>query len=341
MRRFLLIFLSFTLLFMTSGFVNNISYAQDFIEEERIIEVSPGIYKIIPTEEETNNFFQVQGWPVSNEQLDISYVGNIINSYDLIYTEKSDNGQGGFEEYRYYRLNFKDTPEAKEIQETINLRKLNETLDSSNNGSDSFLNTTKEDIIIDGFVPEEGDVRIYVNAEAISNKGFFDSEQGCKATLSTSKFWWAIQFGGALIPSRYVIGYFTGAVANAIINEGKYGQGDATSVDRTVYKTGEVYTNGQWKSYYITNQYEVYWKIDQIAYTDSTRLYVYSTSLKTYYPPYYNPIEWIPTSNFNNNQQIIDITLARYNNNLGLYYDNGFDGDYYTSYWNTPWSMVY
>lgn len=162
---------------------------------------------------------------------------------------------------------------------------------------------------------------------------------GYKSELQTKNYTMLANLVSSFVISEPIYGLFTGLVLDQI-NNGAKGTGNAVSERRDVRKLGQAFHNGQWQTYFITNQAEWYWYHVQKYYLSDGSL---SGSYPAFYEPdFYNymPIEWIPTANFYNDQAIIDITLSRYLKGYPVAYDV-IDGDYWTSDWNRIGSIQY
>ncbi|WP_433946223.1 hypothetical protein [Paenibacillus sp. SN-8-1] len=121
----------------------------------------------------------------------------------------------------------------------------------------------------------------------------------------------ALGYLSGVVISSPVLGFFTGERLSDI-EKGFEGKGDATGYDRLVYKYGQVYHSGKWVNYYETYQRENYWKFETITYKPDGSL---SNAKTEYYFPEtfgYLPFDWIYTSDFYDNQRIIDVANYQY-----------------------------
>lgn len=281
------------------------------IAHERIESLGNGVFKIKPTASEIKNYNKKTG----KKEVDLDIPENEIVNYNLISTVEEIDEDGNIKIYEYYQPN--DNENSFKHSEYF-LEDEYSTL-----GNIGTLNT------ID---PGEGALRLLRWAQSSLDHGFFfDEKIGYEAALAGERFEKSLNYVMGVFKSNPVIDLFTGLVASDIKNKLK-GQGDAYSRSRTAYKEGQVYTNGNWKTYFETDQFEVYWAHEQISFKEGGGT---SNSItKNYYPDTYKPIEWVPSTRYNEEQTILNIANDRYKRKLAPTRDSGFQGTFFSNTWN-------
>lgn len=294
---------------------------------DRSIELEPGVFQIVLTDEEIANYYEKTG-----EQLpkDYSNVGNIVKNLIETSKEEIEDKHGKKHIVTYYRVNYKDTKEARNVQKKIEQAKIvNQSID----GNIEPL----------GVTPTEGDVRIDVTFEKLLDGSKFDSSTKNYLTAFNAEYYRKVfDIANGYAVSNPILNYFTGLVLTDL-QSSLQGKGDAFSSYRLVHKLGQVYHNNKWQTYYDTYQREWYWKHDQISYNSNNT--VKNTGTAYYYPDDqgYLPFTWATTSDFNNNTRIQDVALYQYSLN-----PNGttpardfFKTENYRSDWKAKGKMSY
>ncbi len=325
LKRFF-IFAAVVLLFFAS---TSISFAElnnvDPTIKDRVIKVSENasetIYMIEPTLEEQQEFSKERGLEIGPQ---IRTLEESMKTEDLlkklnISSYRLDKVESGIDENGYEFLAKYYTPVYTDGD-----------------------NLKVESVSPSSLDPGQGAVRIYMTFDRLSYQTNFDSVRGLKSSLSAQYFNKSLSMVTGQLNSQKVwvslaTTLFTGSVAKAI-DSYAIGDGMAQSYYRTAYKSGQVYTNGAWKTYYQSNQYEVFWAHKQFAYNSSTNQQI-ATNDFNYLPANgYLPIEWVPQYNFADNNYILSVAKSRYNSGLSMAYDHGFRGDYWSATWNVKGS---
>ncbi|QFT91137.1 hypothetical protein FIU87_21025 [Bacillus sp. THAF10] len=187
------------------------------------------------------------------------------------------------------------------------------------------------------FDPGEGALRIYMTFENLYYDHQFDSVRGLKSTLERESYSKTFSFISGQVTSNKVwisvlSTFFTGGVA-AAIDQWALGDGKASSWIREAYKNGQVYTGGKWKTYFTSNQHEVYWSHKQFAYDRYSGQQLATTDFNYLPANGYLPFEWVPQVNFSNNTYILNVAQNQYKAGRGPLQDNGYPNTYYTSNW--------
>lgn len=142
---------------------------------------------------------------------------------------------------------------------------------------------------------------------------FDSSTKNYMTAFTTETYRSPLQLATGFIESHPIISFFTGNVLDALI-DGFKGKGDATGYERLVFKYGQVYYKGKWKSYFETYQRETYWKHEIFSYNANgslkdaeTNYYLPATSGTSYWP-----FMWIRTGSFSKDSEIAEIALYQY-----------------------------
>lgn len=175
---------------------------------------------------------------------------------------------------------------------------------SSSEGIDSYS--------IRSIVPDEGDFRITIVKETLQSGEFFDSEEGLKSDLMSTVVYYGAQFGTSFI-SKPIYSFLTSSVIS-LVNDGHKAKGDAYTRTRTVHKYGDIYTNGNWASYYHGTQEETYWFQDLIVYSTDSGNYgtILASDHVSYLPLEYDPIIVDAENLFRDNNAVYLYSLDRY-----------------------------
>ncbi|SHK64477.1 hypothetical protein SAMN02745912_03877 [Paramaledivibacter caminithermalis DSM 15212] len=123
--------------------------------------------------------------------------------------------------------------------------------------------------------------------------------------------------------SNPILNFFTNKAID-LVEKGHKGSGMAYSVERRVYKWGEIYTNGKWKDYYRGHSDEVYWSQKIIIYDkDKISKVIYKKDKDYWYDDGYNPIYVENTRYFSDNDKVYKLALSQYISNGYIYGDSG------------------
>ncbi|WP_433946222.1 hypothetical protein [Paenibacillus sp. SN-8-1] len=96
---------------------------------------------------------------VMPETINKDYVGKIIDRYDLIRTEETKDEQGNRNTLKYYKVEYKNTPEGQSLKQKIQRNKMS----TSSVGPTAVIK------------PEEGDIRINTTYTQLTERSKFDS----------------------------------------------------------------------------------------------------------------------------------------------------------------------
>ncbi|WP_366922873.1 hypothetical protein MFMK1_003350 [Metallumcola ferriviriculae] len=306
------------------------------IAKDRASKVGPYTYKVIPTKEEQERSFERFGLDKSKMiRFNDSFIGKIAD-YNLYKVEKDFDDTGKLlTEIKYYRATYKNTPEANNVKNVISEQ---QQLGTTVVAMDSNLNS---DISLLGYALE-GDLRVVVSYKALSNTGLFDTETGYKETLEKVSYTKGLEFLSGTFTSNPVLNLFLSVVFDDII-DGYKGKGDGTSKQREVYKYGQAYHSGAWKTYFETKQDEVYWDQEEISYYSNGQVKNIKT---TYFTPNngYKPIEWQWMHYFDDNQEILDVTQYWYSKEPNLstpIHATGYEASYYSTNWKALGTVNY
>ncbi|OIJ08403.1 hypothetical protein BKP35_17660 [Anaerobacillus arseniciselenatis] len=268
------------------------------ISEERIETIVDGVYSYVLNEDEIKYFIEKTGREYdlyTDLEVENKQLNNVSEEYKLINIEYEVDDNGNIVEYHYFQP-------------------LNDSPKSSN-------------------IPGEGALRLHIHHTDLFNGGDFDWATGRKDDLQDYFYSKALSVGPGYIASKHpVLGLLIAAFSD-VVEDSKGARNDTWEVFRDTYKEGQVFTNGEWKTYFTTNQYEVYWEQRSRIYSASVNDII--NTVWDYYTPQngYKPIEWIHSTNFNNDQYILNTARNRYINNWNPRVDFGFIGNNSTI-WN-------
>jgi hypothetical protein len=265
-------------------------------------DLEPKFFEIRATDAEVRAYYEKIGEAIPI--VDKSAINKVANNLTLIKEETEIDDKGRLNVIRYYKVNYKDTPEAKSIKNRIETEKVS-----------AQLSTTSNTITPLAITPTEGDFRINIVFDPLRETARFDSStKNYIQAFHSEKYQKALSLISGYVISSPIIGFFTDEVLEDLIN-GLQGKGDATGYERMVFKYGEVYHNGRWKTYYETFQKETYWKHEQFSYNNkdgslkraTTKYYLPQTAGESYWP-----FMWMRTENFSKNSQIAEVALYWY-----------------------------
>lgn len=165
--------------------------------------------------------------------------------------------------------------------------------------------------------PENGDFKIVIAPEDLSGADWFDTLEGYGSYLLNKSTFNLIKLGSSF-DSNNLRGLLTSKFIEYIENDMK-GKGTAYSMDRTVYKWGQIYDHGRWENYYYGKQYEVKWAFKFMVYDDNGNL-IDDKDYKYYYPND-NPIFIKASKYFRNNDRIFTMCNDRYKSNGYIIFD--------------------
>lgn len=165
--------------------------------------------------------------------------------------------------------------------------------------------------------PENGDFKIVISREKLSGKDWFDTIEGYGNYLLNETKFSLLKYGTYLDSNnlRALIAY----EFIEYIEDGLKGEGTAYSLDRDVYKWGQIYKNGDWVDYYYGKQYEVKWGFKFIVYDSSNR--VIDDEEYTYYYENDDPIFIKAGKYFRDNDEVFNISNELYRTNGYIYRD--------------------
>ncbi|MFC7782861.1 hypothetical protein ACFQWC_00020 [Rossellomorea sp. GCM10028870] len=250
----------------------------------------------------------------------------IIKTMKLKKTEKFSTENGNKHVVKYYEIAFQSSKHADLIKN--NLRK------------DASLAKSDGPVMIPPGIDDppqceidEQLLRIDIEFSGLNFEGRFDTATGYQNDLENERFIKGFEIVTGEFVSNPVYNLLTGSVLETV-KSGAEGNTDATSYDRVVSKNAQVCTKSGWKTYFISNQKEVYWAHDQRA-TDTNSGNVY-TDYQQYFPSVYHPIHWIQNTWFEDEETLLEIAYERYRRGEGVGYDK-IEDEYYKSIWNlTP-----
>ncbi|GIO37313.1 hypothetical protein J41TS12_21740 [Paenibacillus antibioticophila] len=290
-------------------------------------EIEPGVFINKLSEEqisEVNGLNTLQ----RTDKINTEYLGRIVEELTLYKTEEEMQADGTINKYEYYHVKYKDSKEASLVQEQI----------SSNKAINSNISPM-------GFNNEEGDFRLVTTFEPLVEQTKFDSvSKNLYSNLAAKTYEKYFSLLSGKFISNYIIGYFSSEMVSDLIG-GLEGRGDATAYFRLAKKTGQIYHNGSFKSYFVAYQQEFYWKHETITYNKdgsvkraSTMYYIPQTSGVSY-----KPIHWIYSHYFNDNTKIAEVTQYQYgvepNRSVPINDYLAYEG--YRNDWSTIGTMSY
>ncbi|WP_458125023.1 hypothetical protein [Paenibacillus sp. Z3-2] len=294
--------------------------------ENKIKEVEPGVFIGELSDDqviENYNKFNI----VIPEKINTEYLGNIVDDMTLYKTEEETASDGTKYIYDYYKLSYKNTNDANFLKKQIaNLKK---------SGNDNVTPFAERN--------DEGDVRIVTSFEPIVEQTKFDSvKKNLRSNLAAKSYEKYFSLLSGKLISNYVVGFFVGELQNDLL-KGLQGSGDATGYFRLAKKTGQVYRNGSFKSYFETYQQEWYWKHEAVTYNSNGSI---KNAATTYYLPDsfgYLPINWVYSTYFYSNKDIIEIAQHQYRvePNRSTPAKDIFKSEGYRNDWKTKGKMSY
>ncbi|MBJ6360783.1 hypothetical protein ACFOQM_05620 [Paenibacillus sp. GCM10012307] len=298
MRKILILAVVFSMLSLNGSLI----FAKDEV-------IDPSLYEVEATDAQIDAYYNKIGeqrpYSTLNKAAASNVIGNVVDNLIFVKQESTSDSSGRItSETKYYKYTFKDSDEANTIQDTIESQQIFTPLNS--------LNTPG--FTPNSFFPSEGDFRIHIAYDPLNVTTKFDSStQNYRSAFLTETYRSPLQLAAGFIKSHPIIGFFTGAVLNNLI-DGFKGKGDATGYQRLVVKYGQVYRNNQWRSYFETYQRETYWKHETFSYNSNgslksavTNYYLPSTSGTSYWP-----FMWMRTGSFSKNNEIAEIALYQY-----------------------------
>ncbi|OBZ10646.1 hypothetical protein A8L34_18875 [Bacillus sp. FJAT-27264] len=291
-------------------------------------EVEPGVFVNKLTEDQISEIYETNSLQFP-AKFNTEYVGEIIEDLTLYKTEEKIEPDGTINKYDYYHVNYKDSKEANLIKEQI----------------DSNKNTMNRDVSPQAIKNEEGDFRIVTTFEPLVEKTKFDSvKKDLYKNLAIKSFEKYFSLLSGKFISNYVVGFFVGELQSDLV-AGFEGSADATAYFRLAKKTGQVYRNNSFKSYFTTYQQEWYWKVETITYNKDGNV---KRAQTTYYTPQsagtsYKPINWVYSGYFNDNTQIAEVAQYQYRvePNRSVPVDDFLKYEGYRNDWKTPGTMSY
>lgn len=165
--------------------------------------------------------------------------------------------------------------------------------------------------------PENGDFKIVISKEQLSGKDFFDTVEGYGSYLLNESTFELFKLG-TYLDSSNIRAFLTNKFIE-YIEGGMKGKGTSYSLDRNVYKWGQIYKNGSWVDYYYGKQYEVKWGFKFIVYNSSNDV-VDDDEFKYYYESD-DPIFIKAGRYFRDNNKVFEICNDLYKSNGYIYRD--------------------